>query len=742
MSKIEEKNKKQYLIFSSLTLLSILFFASLVSHKTGIVGELIRKFLFSILGFGGYTIPFFMIYSNIVLYKKKESSIKNLIYLLILFLCLLIVMDIINNGNINSMNIRINENIELAKEGLGSGIVGGFLGFLFLKLFGTVGTYLILSLVIVISTFHFTKIDFKKILVLLKNRIKLVINNYRNNPNKFNLKEFVNNLKSKFNKSKEIPLIEEFDIENDEEIKEEIFETVNLKENIESEIIISDYSDNMDIIDIDDDIEINIINDDIEEIDIPIENKYIFPNTDLLNKVKKNNKIDNKQNLEQARQIEKTMKDFNIDAKVTKINRGPTITCYELEPAPGVKISKILGLSDNLSLALATSDIRIEAPIPGKAAIGIEVPNIVKDSVSLREILEDPKFINDNNNLPLVLGKDISGEPIISSIDKMPHLLIAGATGSGKSVCINTIITSILYKSDPKEVKLLLIDPKVVELSIYNDIPHLLLPVVTSPKDARFALKWAVDEMERRYKIFAENNVRDIKSYNNIKDKEYLSKIIIIIDELSDLMMVSAQEIEDYICRLAQMARAAGIYLIIATQRPSVDVITGIIKANIPSRISFSVSSQIDSRTILDMGGAEKLLGKGDMLFYPSDYAKPKRIQGAFITDEEVFRIVSFIKENHKSNYDKNVIDNIKENKEINKLGPKDDLFDEALELVINQGEASISMLQRRLKIGYNRAANIIDLMYDNGYVGEQEGNKPRTVLINKNDLNTDKEES
>lgn len=746
MNKTERKNRKRYAVVFSLILLSILFFVSLISYKTGIVGEFIRKVLFSVFGFGGYTIPFFIIYLTLAIYKKNKESLKNILYLLILFLCLLIVMDIYNNGNVNLMNTRINENLQLSNEGLGSGIMGGFLGFIFLKLFGTVGTYLILSIVIIMATFHFTKIDLRKILVSLKTRIKLAINEYKNKDDYFiGLKDIINNILSNFKDEGELPLIDEIDVEefnnsiDDNSTSNFKDKALNENEDLEK-IIISDYKDN-----IEDTSEVKIIeesNDDIKSGDNIKNNQYIYPTIELLNKIKKNDNIDHKHNLYQAKQIEKTMKDFNIDAKVTKINRGPTITCYELEPAAGVKISRILGLVDNLSLALATSDIRIEAPIPGKAAIGIEVPNSIKDSVSLREILEDSKFINDDNNIPLVLGKDISGEPIISSIDKMPHLLIAGATGSGKSVCINTIITSILYKSDPNEVKLLLIDPKVVELSIYNDIPHLLLPVVTSPKDARFALKWAVDEMERRYKIFADNNVRDIKSYNNIKELDDLSKIIIIIDELSDLMMVSAQEIEDYICRLAQMARAAGIYLIIATQRPSVDVITGTIKANIPSRISFSVSSQVDSRTILDMGGAEKLLGKGDMLFYPSNYPKPKRIQGAFITDDEVYNVVSFIKEKHGPDYDETVIEDINESIEINKLGPRDELFDEALELIVAQEEASISMLQRRLKIGYNRAANIIDTMYDNGYVGEQEGNKPRVVLINKEDLNNIIEEN
>jgi len=435
------------------------------------------------------------------------------------------------------------------------------------------------------------------------------------------------------------------------------------------------------------------------------------------------------------------MKNFGIDAKIVQINRGPTITCYELEPAPGVKVSRIVNLSNDLALSLAASDIRIVAPIPGKSAVGIEVPNKVKDNVTLKEILQSEEYQTLDSNIPLSLGKDITGKTIISSIDKMPHLLIAGATGSGKSVCINTIIMSILFKAHPDDVKLLLIDPKVVELNIYNGIPHLLIPVVTDPKKAAMALDWAVSEMERRYKLFADNNVRDIKSYNlkfSNKPEEKLPNIVIIIDELADLMMVAAKEIEDYICRLAQMARAAGMYLIIATQRPSVDVITGTIKANIPSRISFAVSSQIDSRTILDMSGAEKLLGKGDMLFFPSHLSKPVRVQGAFVSDEEVKKVVDFLKSQSTAEYDEEIISTIENEMNFNNLNDDVDvLLPDAISIVVEEGQASISMLQRRLKIGYARAARIIDQMEERGIVSGYEGSKPRKVLISKEELDS-----
>ena len=431
------------------------------------------------------------------------------------------------------------------------------------------------------------------------------------------------------------------------------------------------------------------------------------------------------------------MINFGIKRKITQINRGPTITCYELSPSPGIKLSRIVSLSDNIALSLASSDIRIEAPIPGKSAVGIEVPNKIKENVYLREILNSEEYRQIDSDIPLALGKDVRGKPIISSIDKMPHLLIAGATGSGKSVCINTIIMSILYKSSPNDVKLLLIDPKVVELSIYNDIPHLLIPVVTDPKKAAFALNWAVEEMEKRYKLFAENNVRDISSYNmnkKNKNEENLSKIVIIIDELADLMMVAAQQIEDYICRLAQMARAAGIYLIVATQRPSVDVITGTIKANIPSRISFAVSSQVDSRTILDMAGAEKLLGKGDMLFYPTFYSKPLRIQGGFISHIEIERVVAFLKKTNTTNYNEEIID-VVQNSTVIDLEDSDELLADAINLVVDEGQASISYLQRKLKIGYSRAARIVDEMEERDIVGGHEGSRPRKVLVTKEDL-------
>ena len=443
-----------------------------------------------------------------------------------------------------------------------------------------------------------------------------------------------------------------------------------------------------------------------------------------------------------SKEVIDTLKNFNIEIQDCNATFGPTITRYEVSPKPGTKVSKIVNLSDDLALSLAARSIRIEAPVPGKSVIGIEVPNDKPQVVGLREVITSNEFINDPSSLAVGLGKEISGKPLIADLAKMPHLLIAGATGSGKSVCVNTIITSLLYKSLPEEVKLLLIDPKVVELAHYNGIPHLLSPVVTDPKKASNALNWAVNEMNKRYQLFAENGVKDIAGYNR-KCENKMHKIVIIIDELADLMMACGNEVEDYICRLAQMARAAGMHLIIATQRPSVDVITGIIKANIPSRIAFAVSSQTDSRTILDMGGAEKLLGKGDMLYYPLGAAKPVRIQGAFISEEESEKVIDEIKaqKQEEVKYEEEIMETISRPVAV-KDNDVDEFLEEAIDFVVSNNQGSASMLQRKFKIGFNRAARLIDSMEERGIVGPSEGSKPRKVLITKEELENLKRES
>ncbi|HZH61197.1 MAG TPA: DNA translocase FtsK [Metabacillus sp.] len=473
---------------------------------------------------------------------------------------------------------------------------------------------------------------------------------------------------------------------------------------------------------------------------VEVENKdYKLPPIDLLKAPKHNSQQADKKNIyENARKLEKTFQSFGVKAKVTQVHLGPAVTKYEVYPDVGVKVSKIVNLSDDLALALAAKDIRIEAPIPGKSAVGIEVPNSEIAMVSLREVLESKANDRPDAKLLIGLGRDISGDAVLAELNKMPHLLVAGSTGSGKSVCINGIITSILMRAKPHEVKLMMIDPKMVELNVYNGVPHLLAPVVTDPKKASQALKKVVNEMERRYELFSHTGTRNIEGYNEIIRRNNLEEeakqpelpyIVVIVDELADLMMVASSDVEDSITRLSQMARAAGIHLIIATQRPSVDVITGVIKANIPSRIAFSVSSQTDSRTILDMGGAEKLLGRGDMLFLPVGASKPVRVQGAFLSDDEVEKTVNFVIGQQKAQYQEEMIPS-----EVAETTTEveDDLYEEAVQLVVDMQTASVSMLQRRFRIGYTRAARLIDAMEERGVVGPYEGSKPRDVLLSK----------
>ncbi len=473
--------------------------------------------------------------------------------------------------------------------------------------------------------------------------------------------------------------------------------------------------------------------------------EYVYPPIDLLNKT--NSTQDPNMNAKiqaGAAKLLSTLESFGVQAKLTHVTHGPAITRYELQPAPGVKVSRIVNLVDDIALNMASDGVRIEAPIPGKPAVGIEIPNDKIEMVSLRDVLESKEMLKEKSPTAVALGKSISGAPVVADMAKMPHVLIAGATGSGKSVCINTIINSIIYRASPKEVRLILIDPKVVELSVYNGIPHLLVPVVTDPKKASAALSWAVVEMEHRYKRFETMGVRNIKGYNDAigPDEEPMSKIIVIIDELADLMMVAPGEVEESICRLAQLARAAGIHLVIATQRPSVNVITGVIKANIPSRIAFAVSSQIDSRTILDSGGAEKLLGKGDMLYAPQGAGKPTRVQGCFVSDDEVQRIVDFVRGKHTAEYDEDVLEQMNAAAEEEKAAsgdatqggePVDEMLTKAIELAVESGQVSISMLQRRLRVGYARAGRLVDEMTLRGIAGEAEGpTKPRAVLISR----------
>lgn len=474
---------------------------------------------------------------------------------------------------------------------------------------------------------------------------------------------------------------------------------------------------------------------------------YKLPTVDLLNVAKKSSVKDVSGELkENAQRLIETLHSFNVDATITDISRGPTVTRYELKPAAGIRISKITNLSDDIALNLAATHVRIEAPIPGKAAVGIEVPNIIKNTVSMRELIDTPEFFEQSSKLSAGIGKDIGGKCVFCDISKMPHLLIAGTTGSGKSVCMNSIIVSILYRAKPDEVKFLMIDPKQVEFSKYAGIPHLLVPVVSDPRKAAGALGWAVSEMLQRYQKFSQTGVRDIEGYNKYvkkhEDMEPMPKICIFIDELADLMMAAPKEVEDSICRLAQMARAAGMHLVIATQRPSVDVITGLIKANISSRIALTVSSQIDSRTILDTGGAEKLLGRGDMLYAPIGSSKPIRVQGCFISDEEVEELCDFVKNQGESQYDDEIAKEIeKKAVQDKKSSPFEDdgdgenldpLFEKAVDVVLESGTASTSFLQRKLSVGYARGAKIMDQLHEKGVIGAQNGSKPREILINR----------
>ena len=540
----------------------------------------------------------------------------------------------------------------------------------------------------------------------------------------------------KYEKELEEEYVEEYiEDEMPDDIEEEYIED-EMPDDIEEEYIEDEMADDIEEEYIEDEMA-----DDIEEehIEDEIPDDIQSPPIELLEEpgYEKNSVLAKFNARKNAEKLINTLNSFGVKAKIINISEGPSVTRYELQPDYGVKVSKIVSLTDDIALNLAAPSVRIEAPIPGKSAIGIEIPNKKVMPVLLREVIESQDFLNHPSKLAFAVGKDIAGTSVIADIATMPHLLIAGATGSGKSVCINTLITSLIYKSTPKEVKFLMVDPKMVELGIYNGIPHLLIPVVTDPKKAAGALNWAVQEMTNRYKLFAENSVRDLKGYNNImikEGKETLPQIVIIIDELSDLMMVAPNDVEDCICRLAQMARAAGMHLVIATQRPSVNVITGVIKANIPSRISFAVSSQVDSRTILDMSGAEKLLGKGDMLFSPLGMSKPIRVQGALITDKEVESIVSFIKLKATAKYDEDILKEIESQAEPTRQDDSfdDELLPQVIDMVIEQGQASTSLIQRKFKLGYSRAARILDSMEAQGIVGPFEGSKPRKVLITK----------
>ena len=749
--------------------ISIILMFSLYTNWAGYLSVISKDIFVNLLGVGAFTLPIYMIYVIIKLNFLKEKKILNakfvgvtiVVITTMLLIQLLDMKSIDTNNFMNTISNIINSQNEIT-----GGIIGFIIVFPIYKLVGSIGLYIIFIIAYFIASvliFDYSINDLKKL-------FKLLINNKTNVRNSISKKGGSDSKKIKIK------------VNNEESEKEEFLK------NIESKIKILDFMKNTpkSSIELEEKSEIKINTDSRENADIKVQHhklddkfktqkikkiegnspirgnedvisktqeiqsktyqnkKYVRPNADLLN-INTNLKLDKnekKELLENADKLEKTLLSFGVEAKILEVTKGPSVTRFELQPKAGIKVSKIVNLSDDIALGLAAKGVRIEAPIPGKSAIGIEVPNKEQTPVFFREILESNEFKNNNYKVACALGKDITGKCIVTDISKMPHVLIAGATGSGKSVCINTLIVSILYKYSPEDVKLLMVDPKVVELSVYNGIPHLLIPVVTDPKKAAAALNWAVNEMTRRYKLFADNGVRNVDSYNELVKKgvveEKLPYIVIIIDELADLMMACPRDVEDYICRLAQMARAAGMHLVIATQRPSVDVITGLIKANVPSRISFAVSSQVDSRTILDSTGAEKLLGKGDMLFYPVGESKPKRVQGAFISEEEVENVVSFIRDiKSDSKCESEILEyiNSASDTSIKSNEDCDELLDEAIKIVVETGQVSTSYLQRRLRIGFNRAARIVEELEKNRIISARDGNKPRQVLMSKEEF-------
>lgn len=696
-NEIIEKRKNEIigiLIVSMAILSSLAIFTS----AAGLVGEVLSDTYFKVIGLGSYIIPLLLFLWGITLIRFKGLAINSkLVGFLLTFITIMAIIHTFFYPDFP---------LENALLGRGGGVIGGSFSWLLLKLFGYIGTYVILGAFTLIGLLLWFDILLYSVLQ--------------------NIYTYLKNL---FTRTKNLSQRKRVDNRNeDENFEEDIFDNF-----IPEEVAAVDTFPIEEEKDKQQDIENVEMEDEKKEKGIARDGDqgYRLPGINLLKdsnmrKVRPGNK---------SKLLEDTLLSFGVKAKVIKVSHGPTITRYEVQPATGVKVSKIVSLADDIALALAAPDVRIEAPIPGKAAVGIEVPHQKDILVRLRDIVASKEFNKAKSKLSLALGMGIDGKPIITDLAQMPHLLVAGATGSGKSVCINTIITSILFKAHPEEVKLLLIDPKKVELSTYKGLSHLFAPVVTDPKKASNVLKLVVDEMEKRYELFSESGTRGITSYNkNASSEEKLPYIVVIVDELSDLMMVAANEVEDNICRLAQMARAAGIHLVIATQRPSVDVITGLIKANIPSRISFAVSSQTDSRTILDMGGAEKLLGKGDMLFAPAGTQKPQRIQGAFVDNDEINMLVDFVKNQANPEY-KVDFDDINE-VELELNDEKDELYEEAVKLVV-QYRASISMLQRRLHIGHSRAARLIDMMEEDGIVGPYVGSKPREVLITEEDLKT-----
>ena len=777
MAKRGRKKKKQdvTLVVVVLILASILM-GVLIYSKSGVIGETLSPFLGGIMGYVEYILPIGIFIVAIYIACQKETAwMSKIVQFALMLLCIAIIMNVyaINKGQVTLENKSMQDIMQQfydlgAETGSGGGAASTIITIPLIKLIDKTGTVVLAIgglVALVVSMFGIDlankiseavegvkerKETEEKILeedkkekketkkerrlreklekeqaALDVEQLKINLNNAEPSKGKlFNVDKEEKSFRKNKKEEKQAP----------EFIEDPLFKTQEKAKEDETKQVLQ-----------------------LEHTITVEDENYEFPPLTLLKEGdKKGGKGNSRALTETASKLQKTLYNFGVVAKVEHVSVGPAITRYELKPSEGVRVSKIANLADDIALNLAAKTIRIEAPIPGKQAVGIEVPNEESEVVHLRDILDTDSFKMHKSKLAFALGKDVSGEEIVTDIAKMPHVMIAGATGSGKSVCINTLIASIIYKAKPSDVKLIMVDPKIVELSVYNGIPHLLIPVVTDPKKAAGALAWAVQEMENRYTKFAAKGVRDLAGYNDAVEKEdtlgKLPHIVIIIDELADLMMVAKNDVEGAICRLAQKARAAGMHLVIATQRPSVDVITGLIKANIPSRIAFAVSSQIDSRTILDQVGAEQLLGKGDMLFFPTGAPKPVRVQGAFVSDKEVEKIVDFLKSNGETTYRDDITEYIEKanctDKEIDEGIMDDDetdpLLNEAIQTVIETGQASTSFIQRRFKVGYARAGRIIDQMEERGIISGYQGSKPREVLMSKErweELNTQEQE-
>lgn len=775
---VDENAKRLYDEIAAIIMLVVGIFLAIAmhTHLAGIIGEGINSFLKGVFGLGGFVLPYFLIIFSAMMFAKVSKPFKGrtVIFLIIIFL----MIDILNAGRfVGDFDISATSIGQVYHDGTllrSGGVAGMYLGYLVAKGVGIPGLYLFSFAVIIIFLLltvntpisrayekakerkaakkeravkraemlqdieaeEIEKVDESQVdfLEYLKSTPE---DRKRDNISKKNKKHIMDLLKN----DDKYGLKDSRTNKNDNK-ESDIKDYIPAAAVTAAAVAVSGNSDNT----VDKDKtskEPSVESIEIEDFKTSASG-YTLPPVELLKQGKTSSKKSSENLAGNARLLEETLKSFNVEAKVVNVTKGSSVTRYEIQPAIGVKVSRIVSLSDDIALNLRARSIRIEAPIPGKAAVGIEVENETRETVTIREMIDSREFKREASKLAFAVGKDISGRPVVADLAKMPHLLIAGATGSGKSVCINTIIASILYRATPDEVRLIMVDPKMVELGNYNGIPHLLIPVVTDPNKAAAALNWAVAEMTNRYKKFAENNVRDLKSYNALmkrekKSEEIMPQIVIIIDELADLMMVASSQVEQAISRLTQLARAAGMHLIVATQRPSVDVVTGLIKANIPSRIAFMVSSQIDSRTIIDMAGAEKLVGNGDMLYKPQDIDKPLRIQGPYISDDEVMNLIRFVKSQvEDENYDSEIAETIEKGDiSVASNDQEDELMDEAIMTVIDAGQASVSMLQRKFRIGYNRAARIIEDMQSLGVIGPPDGSRPRSVLWSIEDYNT-----